>query len=121
MQTGALEDPKEYTGHYREVLALGDPHKSVEFFDNQAKVYDQTMSTLGFTDPAVIKDYFEESGIPKDAPVLEFACGTGLVGEQLAKAGYNAIVGIDGCDKMLIEAKKKVRANVLKLLIGMLC
>ena len=75
-----LNDPKNYTSEYRDVLKRDDPHQAIAFFENQASVYDSCMSTLGFTDPAVVRTYLKESGIPPEAEILEFACGTGLVG-----------------------------------------
>jgi len=38
---------------------------------------------------------------------VDFACGTGLVGEHLKSAGFNKIFGIDVSEKMLDIAKEK--------------
>jgi 2-polyprenyl-3-methyl-5-hydroxy-6-metoxy-1,4-benzoquinol methylase len=42
-------------------------------------------------------------------PVLELACGTGRLCVTLAQAGY-AIVGLDGAEPMLVEARRKAAA-----------
>ena len=49
----------------------------------------------------------EESGYGKDATILDFGCGTGIVGEELYKHGYRAIDGLDICPEILETAKAK--------------
>ena len=49
----------------------------------------------------------EESGHGKDATILDFGCGTGIVGEELYKHGYRAIDGLDICPEILETAKAK--------------
>ncbi|MGY9013111.1 MAG: methyltransferase domain-containing protein [Rhodobacterales bacterium] len=41
-----------------------------------------------------------------DLPIIDVDCGTGLVGQELAKAGYTVIDGVDISDKMLAHAKE---------------
>ena len=47
---------------------------------------------------------------------MDFACGTGLVGEALVEDGYEEITGIDISQRMLDQAKSKgVYSNLEKI------
>lgn len=41
------------------------------------------------------------------AQVVDFGCGTGLVGEAMKKAGFENVTGIDCSEGMLQIAEKK--------------
>ena len=50
---------------------------------------------------------------------MDFACGTGLVGEALSKIGITDIQGMDISDKMMEKAREKgVYSNLTKLDLG---
>ena len=50
-----------------------------------------------------------------DARVLDVACGTGLVGEELKNAGYRSVDGTDFSAEMLrVSSKRGVYQNVFK-------
>ena len=59
----------------------------------------------GFNDPYEIAKFtVEKLGQPgqplasADTRVLDFGCGTGLMGIELKKVGYNNIYGVDGSE-----------------------
>lgn len=56
----------------------------------------------------------------KSIAILDLACGTGIIGEALAKLGYTEIVGIDGSAKMLeVAEQKKCYKKLEQGMIGM--
>ena len=54
-----------------------------------------------------------EKDIPKDSLLIDFGCGTGILGENLNQVGYTNVVGVDGSPEMLEVARAK---NVYKSL-----
>ena len=63
-------------------------------------------NAIGYADPEVISMAFEEYKIPKDARILDIACGSGLIVRTLAKKGYKTFDGIDASQKMLEKARE---------------
>lgn len=67
---------------------------------------------MGFPDPKKVgkmvykctKKYEQN---PANVSVLDMGCGTGLVGQQLAKKGFKTVVGLDISPNMLEEASNK--------------
>jgi predicted TPR repeat methyltransferase len=56
-----------------------------------------------------------------DARILDFGCGTGLVGEELVKAGFDPknIWGIDASQGMLdVTAKKNCYSDLIHMFLG---
>ena len=54
-----------------------------------------------------LSKYLDELGHSKDVSILDFGCGTGVVGQELFKRGYKIIDGLDCCEEMLEMAKGK--------------
>ncbi len=44
---------------------------------------------------------------PKDSKIIDFGCGTGLLGEYLKQGGFQECYGIDGSSDMLKIAISK--------------
>ena len=55
----------------------------------------------------MIVKYLAEQNFSKESKIIDFGCGTGLVGVELTKNGFTNIVGIDGSQEMLEVAKSK--------------
>ena len=73
-------------------------------FENYANQYEKesfTQGTLGECDFIEI-----EAGNNKDLRILDIGCGTGRHAVELAKRGYNNIVGIDLSKAQISKAKK---------------
>jgi predicted TPR repeat methyltransferase len=69
--------------------------------------------TAGYPDPKKVQEYVSHIAtnqiIPKHrAQILDFGCGTGLVGKYLKEdGGFENITGIDASSKMLEQADMK--------------
>ena len=67
----------------------------------------------------MVVKYLVDNNIPKDVKIADFGCGTGLLGIDLAKAGYTDVIGVDGSPEMLEVCKQKgVYKSLHKCLIG---
>jgi len=90
-----------------------------QHFDNLAANYDSIMDCVGYPDPSHITDYVTSYAPSKNVDIIDFGCGTGLVGERLAKAGFDRIVGLDCSEAMLHESSKKnAYCNLEKIELG---
>ena len=76
-------------------------------YDECAHHYEQDLMILGYDDHIGTADAVEKAGIPKDALINDFGCGTGLIGDELVKRGYAPIDGCDASEKMLDICKTK--------------
>ncbi|SFE88968.1 class I SAM-dependent DNA methyltransferase [Roseivivax sediminis] len=76
------------------------------YYDDWARSYDQELVDLDYRTPGRCAAALSATGLAKDAPILDFACGTGLSGKALADAGYTVIDGTDISEGMLDEARK---------------
>lgn len=55
-----------------------------------------------------------------DAKIIDFGCGTGLMGIELKKRGFSNIYGLDGSQDMLNIAKEKgIYKESWKVLVGL--
>lgn len=80
----------------------------VELYDSWADDYDdELLDELGYVAPQLTAEAFRRHVPDHGAMVLDVGCGTGLVGEELAKAGYRHVDGLDISGEMLARAQKK--------------
>jgi len=71
-----------------------------------AETYDTEFAdAMDFVLPGIVAQMFADAG--GAGPVLDFGCGTGLVGAHLSKLGVGAIDGADLSPEMLAMAKRK--------------
>eukprot|EP00347_Sterkiella_histriomuscorum_P006661 403351916 len=86
-----------------------------EHYDEVAEKYDQIYLNAGYHDhehtAQLVNKFYADN---KDIEILDMGCGTGLVGEELKKLGYNKIVGIDASQGMLDTASKKLAYHQLE-------
>jgi len=54
-----------------------------------------TSIAVGLGDSERLADQFLTLGLPLESEVLDVACGTGVVGEQVRQAGYTQVDGLD--------------------------
>ena len=71
-----------------------DQSTIVEHYNDAAKTYEDVYLTAGWHDPKKVaelaKDVVGEENVPT-AHVLDFGCGTGLVGKYLNELGFRSI------------------------------
>ena len=93
-------------------------------FDEIAANYDAVQKVAGYPDPEEIKELVcqlhNEKGGKKDyVEIIDFGCGTGLVGEALHDAGFENLTGVDCSSAMLDKAdEKKVYVDLQNLNLG---
>ncbi|WMS44602.1 methyltransferase domain-containing protein [Acuticoccus sp. MNP-M23] len=89
------------------VYAASSPKDVAERYDAWAKRYDVEMASLGYRHPTICLAMLTRH-LPKGAgPVLDAGAGTGLLGEWMAIAGYDAAEALDISEGMLEVARSK--------------
>ncbi|MGI9521616.1 MAG: class I SAM-dependent DNA methyltransferase [Hyphomicrobiaceae bacterium] len=79
----------------------------VDLYNDWAATYDEDLVQSGYTTPKRCASALAAYLHDKAAPVLDFACGTGLSGAALAREGFTVIDGIDLSEGMLRSARKR--------------
>lgn len=75
-------------------------------YDAWAADYERDLMAAGYRYPPVGAALIARH-VPRAARILDGGCGTGLMGEALAAAGYGDLVGLDLSDGMLSVARAK--------------
>lgn len=81
--------------------------ETARLFDDDCDGYDLTNSARIYLSPPRLARMLAEHLTGPDMPVLDLACGTGLMGEALAKLGHRHLDGADLSPVMLQAARKK--------------
>jgi len=76
-------------------------------YDQWADRYDSDITQNHYRTPARVAAALARHLEDKQAPILDFACGTGLSGQALHDAGFTNIDGVDLSEKMLGKALAK--------------
>ncbi|SNY92550.1 Methyltransferase domain-containing protein [Cohaesibacter sp. ES.047] len=77
-------------------------------YQDWAASYDQDLiEDWGYQAPERVAQLVKTAYRDKGAKILDAGCGTGLVGQELAKSGFKTIDGADYSQSMLDEAKNK--------------
>jgi predicted TPR repeat methyltransferase len=86
--------------------SLQTPEDAKRLYADWAETYDQSFAqAMDFALPQKVAKAFAAAG--GAGPVLDFGCGTGLVGEELARLGVGPIDGADLSPEMLAVAERK--------------
>ena len=86
---------------------LDDASAMLGLYQEWAPVYDQTIAQFGrYLSPDRIADMAARL-CSRDVPVLDLACGTGLLGQALAGRGFTNLTGVDLSAPMLARAAGK--------------
>ncbi|KAJ8109926.1 hypothetical protein OPT61_g7097 [Boeremia exigua] len=99
------------------VFAASSTEESRHLYDDWAKTYDSDMQKHDFTAPRLVAEgvarglklnhlHREPRQVLKNLRIVDAGCGTGLVGNELAKMGAEDIVGLDISKGMLEVAQK---------------
>ncbi len=77
-------------------------------YDEWSQSYEaDLLGKFGYSGHIIAADAFKPLVTDKSAAIIDIGCGTGLVGQELQKAGYVHIDGLDISVAMLAEAKVK--------------
>lgn len=77
------------------------------YYDDWADSYDADLRESNYRTPARCAAALAAHLDDKDAPILDFACGTGMSGVALKEAGFTTIDGTDISEGMLEKARAK--------------
>ncbi|XP_060701242.1 methyltransferase-like protein 27 [Hemiscyllium ocellatum] len=104
----------------RTVYSIKNPEEKVKFYNTWATRYEKDLALINYQAHIFAAEILDPV-FPKkreDALVLDIACGTGGVAEQLQKRGFRNFHGIDGSEGMLkIAESKGLYQNLKKCLI----
>ena len=86
--------------------ALNSLDDTKRLYADWAETYDSSFAVdMDFTLPQSVAEAFAAAG--GAGPVLDFGCGTGLVGAHLARLGVGSLDGADLSTEMLAVARRK--------------
>ncbi|XP_078729987.1 methyltransferase-like protein 27 isoform X2 [Lampetra fluviatilis] len=96
--------------------------EKLRFYEQWAKDYDADVHVLEYRAPFLAAEMLASrvpAGERASASVLDVACGTGLVAQQLQRLGFRRIRGIDGSAEMLdVAATKGVYESTRRCVLG---
>lgn len=98
------------TVEYRKLLSdviAGDRNLSNETYNKWAPNYEADMKKVQYFGPTQLMEHFTKLNVPKNAKILDVCAGTGGIGRELVKLGYQDIHAIDGAEGMLVKAKEE--------------
>lgn len=76
-------------------------------YDKWAETYDSELAGVGYATPGRVAAALADFLTRRDAPILDFGCGTGLSGEALRDIGFTVLDGTDLSAEMLRIAEGK--------------
>lgn len=92
----------------RRVSTLENGDSSRDIYDDWAGIYDNhLLDDFGYISPEVASRALAEASPARGAAIIDYGCGTGLVGVALGKQGFTTIDGIDISAGMLAQARAK--------------
>ncbi|XP_054857938.1 methyltransferase-like protein 27 [Eublepharis macularius] len=93
-----------------------DLEQQLRFYDGWAAEYEQDVIILHYEAPKLAASCLASvfQGPSADALVLDVACGTGLVAQELQAKGFCRFHGLDGSQGMLDHARRKGLYQELK-------
>ncbi len=90
------------------VYTAQDHEQLMDAYKDWATDYDNdTVGKFGYVAHVASADALDEVLDSNSAFILDAGCGTGLVGEELAKKGYTRMDALDYSKEMLDEAERK--------------
>lgn len=88
-------------------------------YDEVALNYESVYLRAGYPDPKKVADMVNKYTKNKKSKVIDFGCGTGLIGKYLSEKGFDDITGLDSSQGMLDQAKlKDIYYKLEKFTIG---
>jgi len=107
------EDAKEILTR---VNHLQDGVSSRDLYDDWSESYDaHLLDDFGYISPQIAAQTLAGRDRQHDVDIIDYGCGTGLVGEELIRHGFTTVDGIDISAGMLEQAREKgVYRNLLR-------
>ena len=92
--------------HKNQAYAINDVEGTRKLYAGWADTYDSdTTEGMGYVAHQVVADLSAEF-LDKGTPVLDLACGTGMLGSALQELGFSIIDGLDLSPEMLAKARE---------------
>ncbi|MYE46692.1 MAG: class I SAM-dependent methyltransferase [Chloroflexi bacterium] len=102
-----MTSDKASTERIQRVYASGNPAELTSEYNRWAEDYDADLTALGYNAPRGGAELLATLVADKGARVLDAGAGTGMVGEELARAGFRRITALDMSPGMLAQAEQK--------------
>lgn len=102
------------TGPLKKVTLLQAGDRSDDLYDEWADAYEaDLLDEFGYSAHTIAAEALLERLADPQASIVDYGCGTGLVGERLHAAGCTAVVGVDYSPGMLDVCRDKGSYRVL--------
>jgi predicted TPR repeat methyltransferase len=87
---------------------LQDGDSSCDLYDDWSKNYDaHLLDDFGYISPQIAAQTLAGRSKQRDLAIVDYGCGTGLVGEELVLQGFATVDGVDISAGMLGQAREK--------------
>eukprot|EP00092_Neocalanus_flemingeri_P029944 GFUD01032510.1.p1 GENE.GFUD01032510.1~~GFUD01032510.1.p1 ORF type:complete len:436 (+),score=117.78 GFUD01032510.1:141-1448(+) len=118
-----MEVPAELKEQISEILVdNSDPLNNVKFYDDWCNKYDTDLMIQGnYTGHTKCVEAFVKLGLNRNVQILDLAAGTGLLGAEIGKHGYEFVDGLDASPGMLGQARNQTiyRDYIISLVDGL--
>jgi predicted TPR repeat methyltransferase len=84
----------------------GDPQNVNAFYEDWARDYNLDVASAGYSGPEISARLLRRFRSSTDIDLLDAGCGTGLVGIELVRLGYERIDGFDLSESMADQARE---------------
>tara|TARA_Y100000741_G_scaffold152916_1_gene115493 strand:- start:1123 stop:1752 length:630 start_codon:yes stop_codon:yes gene_type:complete len=99
------------------IYKLKTTEQVMKFYDDwgEKDKYNKDMIDWNYTGPKETVNTFKKYAVNKDMIIFDAGCGSGLVGEELKKNGYNNLYGADLSQTLLDSIPKNLYKNLDKV------
>lgn len=104
-----MEIPSELKKQISDILVdTSDPLNRIKFYDDWCDKYDEDLVIVGnYTGHIKCVEAFAKLRLNRKIAILDLAAGTGLLGAEVGKHGYENVDGLDSSLGMLGQARKQ--------------
>ena len=91
-----------------QVNHLQEGDSSRNLYDEWSDNYDtHLVEDFGYISPQIAAQTLAARNVERDAEIIDYGCGTGLVGRELRQQGFHTVDGVDISTGMLQRAREK--------------